>query len=184
MRIIGGEARGRRLATPVGHDTRPTYDRVRESVFGILGPRLRGAAVLDLFAGSGALALEALSRGAERAVFVDHSRKAADAIRTNIEAVRVADRARLLVCDWREALQKLRGERFTLVFLDPPYRMEDVYEQAAREILEYGLLAPDGRMVFEHARGVKITLPSPLVVCDVRRYGDTSVSFAYAEEPL
>ena len=122
MRIISGQARGRKLATLEGENTRPTLDRTREALFNILQTRVRGAKVLDLFAGSGALGLEALSRGAQSAVFCDVSRQACAVIQKNIEALRAQDRSRLLCCDAMDALARLAGESFDVVFLDPPYR--------------------------------------------------------------
>ena len=128
MRIIAGEAKGRKLYVPGGEDTRPTADRIRESVFGILGPRVLEARVLDLFGGTGALALEALSRGAARATIVDSSVKAIACIRRNAEAVLGADMARVEIfrADYRQAIERL-AQPFDLVFLDPPYRLSLIH---------------------------------------------------------
>ena len=104
MRIIAGDAGGRQLAAPKGMDTRPTQDKVKESLFSILRNDLEGARVLDLFAGSGALGLEAISRGAESAVFCDVSKKAVAAVKRNIELMRCADRTRVVQGDWRSAV--------------------------------------------------------------------------------
>ena len=125
MRIIAGEAKGRKLYAPGGEDTRPTADRIRESVFGILGSRTQGARVLDLFGGTGALALEALSRGAAGATIIDSNVKAVACIRRNAEAVLGAEcstRAEIIRADYRKAIERLTGA-YDLVFLDPPYRM-------------------------------------------------------------
>jgi len=178
MRIIGGEARGRTLYAPTGLDTRPTSDRVRESLFNILGARVIDARVLDLFAGSGALALEAISRGAERAVLVDRDRKAAFAIERNIRAVNAQNPARLLRCDWRAAVARLAGECFTLVFLDPPYRMEGLCAQAAISLHEAGLVETGCILAMEHHREVDIDLPLPFEIFDRRQYSDAALSFA------
>lgn len=177
MRIISGEARGRTLAAPKGMDTRPTLDRVRESLFNILRPWLADARVLDLFAGSGALGLEAVSRGAASAVFVDSARAAQEAVRHNIGVVNAGDRATLLKCDWRAALRRLsaQGTEFNLVFLDPPYHMEH-----ADEMLEMlrtcGVLAADALVVYEHATD---TPPDTAawVTADRRAYRDTTITF-------
>ena len=133
MRIIAGSARGTPLLAPRGMDTRPTQDKVKESLFNMLQGAWEGGAALDLFAGSGALGLEAVSRGAELAVLVDQSKEAAQCIRRNIEKLRFQDRAELLNCDWKQAVSKLarEGRRFELVFLDPPYRMDDLGRCAA-----------------------------------------------------
>ena len=130
MRIIAGSAGGRLLVAPKGMDTRPTQDKIKESLFSILGGETDGARVLDLFAGSGALGLESISRGAKFAVFVDKSRPAQEAVAKNVEALRLGAQTELLRCHWKIALKKLeaRGDRFDLIFLDPPYRMEDAPE--------------------------------------------------------
>jgi len=127
MRIISGDARGRTLVAPAGQKTRPTQDYVRESLFNILQFQVNGASVLDLFAGTGALALESISRGAASAVLVDSDRSACEAIRKNIRSVQCADRCRLIQRDYRQALGEIAadGEKFSLVFLDPPYRMTE-----------------------------------------------------------
>ena len=124
MRIISGEARGRTLFAPAGDQTRPTSDKIRGSLFNILNGRVEDAEVLDLFGGTGALALEALSRGAARAVIVDSSRAAIEVIRRNAGNVlkdALAERALILKTDYRSAISSLHGRRFDLVFLDPPY---------------------------------------------------------------
>ena len=128
MRIIAGEARSRTILAPEGRDTRPTLDRVRENLFNILQWQCPGARVLDLFAGSGALALEALSRGAAEAVLADCDARAVRVERQNVEALGFSQRARVLQADWRETVRKLsaEGRSFQLVFLDPPYAMEDL----------------------------------------------------------
>ena len=183
MRIIAGEKRSRRLAAPEGTDTRPTADRVREALFSILGRRVSGARVLDLYAGSGALALESLSRGAAAAVLVDCGAKACRVIRENIDALAYGDRAQLLRMTDTAALAKLSaaGEQFDLVFLDPPYRMDTapVCERLARE----GLLAAGGLIVTEHAKETPPAVSGALALTDRRIYGVTGLSlFARAGE--
>ena len=182
MRIIGGEARGRRLFAPQGMETRPTADKVRESLFNILRFEVADARVLDLFSGSGAMALEAVSRGARSAVLVDVSRKAADAIRRNIELTRFEEQTRLMTCDWRRAIDQLPGEPFDLVFLDPPYRMLEVYDQAAHALLEKKLLPPGAILVMEHASECTLPLTPPFAVCDERTYGAAGVSLVRRDE--
>lgn len=120
MRVITGQARGRRLISPEGYDVRPTTDKVKESIFNIIQFRLEGAAVLDLFAGSGQLGIEALSRGAERAVFVDSSRKSLDVVKKNIELCRFTSQTQTFLCD-ASAFLRTTNEKFDIVFLDPPY---------------------------------------------------------------
>jgi len=173
LRIIAGSARGRRLAAPRGLDTRPTADRVRESLFSMLTPRLSGARVLDLFAGSGALGLEALSRGARTAVFADNARAAQQAVRRNIEALSFGERSALLCMDAAAAIARLRGERFDIVFIDPPYAMRT--GALLSDLFSAGLLAEDGLIVHEHQRDAEIVSPYQLV--EQRRYGDTMITF-------
>ena len=187
MRIIAGSARGRRLDAPAGPDTRPTADRVRESLFSIVAPRLSGARVLDLFAGSGALGLEALSRGAERAVFVDSAAAARQAVRRNIEALSFGDRSTLLSMDALAAVARLRGERFDIIFIDPPYAMRT--DALFSAVCDAKLLSADGLIVYEHGREANPDfLPgaagqpptqtgAPFATIDRRRYGDTVVTF-------
>lgn len=128
MRIIAGRARGRTIDTPVGMDTRPTLDRVRESLFNILQPHVMDARVLDLFAGSGALALEAVSRGALSAVLVDHDKAAVTCEQRNIDKLGFSSQTTVLHTAWENALQTLKRQNlcFDMVFLDPPYVMQDL----------------------------------------------------------
>ena len=171
MRIVAGEYGGRRLAAPRGGRTRPTADRVREALFSMLGP-VADARVLDLFAGSGALGLEALSRGAAEATFVDSSAAAVRAVRANLEAlgadavVRRAD-ARAFLRNARTA-----GRQYDLVFLDPPYQRAGALAEALAGDLA-AVLAPRARVVVESDRRSPLELPLPLQVD--RRYGDTVI---------
>ena len=178
MRIIAGEARGRRLYAPVGEETRPTADRIRESIFGILGARVPGAQVLDLFGGSGALALEALSRGAARATIVDSGVKPIACIRRNAEAVlgEDVDRAQIIRADYRKAIERMR-DGFDLVFLDPPYRMEAAYADALARLRERGLLLKEAVIVLERSAARDVPLPGGFSVRDARLYGETCVEF-------
>lgn len=184
MRIISGEAKGRKLFAPKGLNTRPTADRVKESVFNILGRRVVDAWVLDLFSGSGALALESLSRGAAFAAMVDQDRSAAAVIEKNIALLRYEDRTLLLNADWRRALKRLEGRRFSLVFLDPPYRMVESYGQAALALKEGGLLAENGTLVMEHSGDFSLEghLPPDFLIFDRRIYGESAVSFVRRTE--
>ena len=183
MRITGGKLRSRRLVAPKGDATRPSSDRVRESLFSILGSRCVDAHVLDLFAGTGALAFEALSRGARGAVLVDRSREALTAIRANAATLGLANVSRIVSDSVERALATLdAADPFDLVFVDPPYK--DTSDGSVARILEAltrrSLLAPDGLLVLEHAeRDASPDLPG-LARVDVRRYGDTALAF-YAE---
>lgn len=176
MRIISGSARGRTIVAPQGMDTRPTQDYVRESLFNILRADVPGARVLDLFAGSGALGLEALSRGAEHAVFVDSARAAVACVRRNVETLRMDGRCQVLACDWRAAAQRLAGGGFDLVFIDPPYRMENTGEMCAA-LLDAGVLAAACLLVVEHRRGCPPAVDARFEMLQTRRYGDTEITF-------
>ncbi|MBR1407923.1 MAG: 16S rRNA (guanine(966)-N(2))-methyltransferase RsmD [Clostridia bacterium] len=177
MRIIAGEARGRTLVAPAGSGTRPTQDYVRESLFNILAPRLEDARVLDLFAGTGALSLEAISRGAAYAALCDKDRAALSCIRKNIEAVRCGDRCSVFAGDYAACIRRLSGEKpFDIVFLDPPYRMENTGEICSR-LREAGLLSEEALIVVEHRRGTPPEVDAHFRVDGCRRYGDTEISF-------
>jgi 16S rRNA (guanine966-N2)-methyltransferase len=171
MRVIAGAHRGRTLQAPRGAATRPTSDRVREALFSILG-ELDGLAVLDLFAGSGALAIEALSRGAREATLVDRSAGAIAAIRRNLETLGIdAEVVRGDALAWCEQAKR-RARQYDLVFLDPPYRHGSLLGGRLTAALG-GLLAPGARVVAESDRRQPIGLGLPLL--DERRYGDTLI---------
>lgn len=178
MRIISGEARGRKLVAPAGEDTRPTADKVRGSLFNIIGARVYDARVLDLFGGTGAMSLEALSRGAEHAVIVDCAREAIQAIERNAEAVlkeELSSRARIIKADYRSALGALNGMKFDLVFLDPPYKMVDAYADALNRLRAMGALNEDCLIILERQRELSIAIPEGFESFDTRNYGATSV---------
>ncbi|MCI8514865.1 MAG: 16S rRNA (guanine(966)-N(2))-methyltransferase RsmD [Lachnospiraceae bacterium] len=150
MRVIAGKAKSLPLKTTEGANTRPTTDRIKETLFNILGPAIPGCRFLDLFSGSGAIGIEALSRGAEEAVFVEHDKKAAVCLRENLAFTRLADRAVILETDVLSALERLtrEGTCFDLIFLDPPYGK--LWEKKVLEALsKSGLLASEGRIVVE-----------------------------------
>ncbi len=172
MRVIAGRYGGRRLTAPPGTDTRPTSDRVREALFSILGARVAGARVLDLFAGSGALGIEALSRGAAEATFVDAAPAAIRAIRANLAAL--GAEAQVVRGDALAALRTAReaARQYDLVFLDPPYRHAGRLAPGLSRGIE-GLLAPGGSVVSESDRREPLALELPLL--DERRYGDTLI---------
>ncbi|HUR84288.1 MAG TPA: 16S rRNA (guanine(966)-N(2))-methyltransferase RsmD [Solirubrobacteraceae bacterium] len=172
MRVVAGIYGGRRLVAPPGTATRPTSDRVREALFSVLGAGVQGARVLDLYAGSGALGIEALSRGAAAAVFVDHSPKAIAAVTANLEALGIEARVRRM-----EARAALRAppdlaDPYDLVFLDPPYRRAAGLGRELSEALP-AVLAPGARIVSESDRREPLELGFPLT--DERRYGDTVI---------
>lgn len=153
MRVVAGTARSILLETPAGNDTRPTTDRIKETLFNMLQPYVPGATVLDLFAGSGGLGIEALSRGADYACFVDMSRDAVRCITGNLKRTKLVDRADVLSMDYRNALLKLKttGKGFDLIFLDPPYGKGLEY-QALELLSETGLAVDDALVVVETTR--------------------------------
>ena len=180
MRIISGEARGRTIFAPQGSDTRPTSDKIRGSLFNIIASRVQDARVLDLFGGTGALALEALSRGAESAVIADNARAAQQAIERNARSVLQDEfeyRAQIIRSDYRAAISALEGRMFDLVFLDPPYRMTEAYGDALKRLLAGDMLAPGCLIVLERMKRASVVLPEAFNVFDTRDYGDTAVDF-------
>jgi 16S rRNA (guanine(966)-N(2))-methyltransferase RsmD len=172
LRVIAGRYGGRRLQTPRGAATRPTSDRVREALFSILGARVAGARVLDLFAGSGALGLEALSRGAAEATFVDSSPAAQRAIRANLAAL--GTEAEVVRADALRWLRSASGaaRQYDLVFLDPPYRRAGVVAGELSAAVS-PVLAPQALVVAESDRRAPLELDLPTI--DQRRYGDTLI---------
>lgn len=179
MRVIAGKARGHRLLTLKGEPTRPTQDRVKESVFNILSATLSDARVLDLFAGSGALSIEALSRGAASARLVESSRAAARVITQNLERTGFRDAAQLWVGDALEAISRLskQGEMFDLIFVDPPYD-RGLARRTLRALAESSLLTPETTIVVEHSRKEELdSNVENLQMIRQRSYGDTLVSF-------
>ena len=148
MRIIAGERKGMTLYSIEGRDTRPTTDRIKETLFNILAAEVPGSVFLDLYAGTGQIALEALSRGAEKAVLVENSRKAVPCIRQNIEKTRYTDKAELLERDVFAALSYLNGRSFDIVFCDPPYQ-SGVEEKLLLALSSWNIVNEDGLVIVE-----------------------------------
>lgn len=170
MRIIAGEFRGRTLKAPPDRRARPTADRVREAWFSILGAELQGATVLDLFAGSGALGLEALSRGASRVDFVEVSKSSLDALRANVAALDVESRVRIHRGDALAFVERLDPHAYDLVVADPPYRSD----AAARLVARFRERPFARLLVVEHQ--ARDEIPGD----ETRRYGDTALTFCRA----
>ena len=187
MRIIAGKFKGRQLAPLGGAELRPTLDRVRESVFNILTGRTPGARVLDLFAGTGAVGLEALSRGAERVVFVEPAREAQSLIRKNMEKCGVdAASATLLSCTAQKALGTLarQAAAFDLVYVDPPFDA-GLYEPTLKALAESPVVHSGSWVLAEHFhKAVLEDSYGRLIRFDLRRMGDTSLSFYGLEEDI
>ena len=172
MRVVAGVYGGRRLVAPPGDATRPTSDRVREALFSVLGVSVHGARVLDLFAGSGALGIEALSRGAASAVFVDRAPRAVTAVKANLEALGIEAEVRRAEARAWLRTASARADAYDLVFLDPPYRRAGELGRELSEALA-AVLAPGARVVTESDRRDPLELKLPLL--DERRYGDTVI---------
>lgn len=184
MRVVAGRLGGRRLRTVPGRGTRPTADRVREALFAILGERVTGARVLDLFAGTGALAIEALSRGARSAVLVEPDARAASVIRANLEALGLAASARVRRTRAETYLRRPGGEPFDLVFLDPPYAFPVGTLAGLLARLAVGFLAPGAVVAVESsARAEAPPWPPGFTPDPPRRYGDTALHLATWEGP-
>lgn len=186
MRVIAGSAGGRRLEAPAGTAVRPTADRVREALFSSLGAAVAGATVLDLFAGSGALGIEALSRGAAHAVLVERDRRAAVAVARNLARTGLDGRATLVRTDATAYVRHPRGGPFDIVLLDPPYEhpTPDLYALVTA-LAETGGLAPDATVVVERDRRDQTgdAEPPSLLGLDRRRvYGDTVLLYLRSVE--
>jgi 16S rRNA (guanine966-N2)-methyltransferase len=181
MRIVGGLFRGRALKAPHSQAIRPTSDRLRESIFDILahayGDAVKGANVVDLFAGTGALGLEALSRGAARVLFVDDKAEARALLRANIEVLGLGGVTRVFRRDAAKLGAAPPGEMFSLAFLDPPYG-KGLATRALASLASGGWLAPDALVVVEEAADARVELPEEFEELERRRYGDTKVVIA------
>jgi 16S rRNA (guanine966-N2)-methyltransferase len=179
LRVIAGALKGRRLRTIAGLRTRPTAERTREAIFNILGPAVRHAHVLDLFAGTGAYGIEALSRGAASALFIEFDREACAVLNGNIQACGVAGQAGVLRWNASRNLTCLRNHepQFQLIFMDPPYG-RDLVEPALSHLHDAECLAQGARLVIEHGNDDPLPQPAgPYRLQDRRRYGRTLVSF-------
>ena len=179
MRIIGGKFKGRKLRPVQGTRTRPTSDRTREAIFNIIAPQVRGARVLDLFAGTGAMGLEALSRGARSAVFIDVSRQSLSVLRENLAVLSLESTIRVIRWDLTQNLSCLHSmpRAFDLVFLDPPYNKNLIIP--ALDHLHLSQSMEDGaRIIVEHSQLEPVEPDAlPFETVDQRRYGKTLVTF-------
>lgn len=175
MRIITGEYRGRRLESPIGYDVRPTTDKVKEAIFNLLMNDIWDAVVVDLFAGTGNLGLEALSRGAKRCYFCDNSRESLNLVKTNIAKCNAQDKSMVLAGDYSKALDRIK-EKVQVFLIDPPYR-DGLYEKCLNQIDELDLLDKEGIIITEH--GVHDPVPQQagnLVKVKEKKYGKILVS--------
>lgn len=174
MRIVAGKFRGTNLLTFDADNIRPTVDRVRENIFNKIQFGISGSKVLDLFGGTGAVSLEFLSRGAESVITCDNNAKSLNLIKKNFEKVGI--KPNLKSCDYLVALDDCRGQKFDFIFLDPPFAT-DYGEKSLEKIFEYGLLADDGIIIYEHLEGKEFVVPEGIEIYDERKYGTIVVSF-------
>ncbi len=181
MRVIAGKYKGKKLFSPQGNDVRPTTDRIKETVFNILTSKsdFEGATVLDLFSGSGALGIEALSRGATTAVFVDKSRDSIELTKLNL--AHVGAEAEVYFADFRVALRKLSGRQFDFIFLDPPYFGKN--EQTIFDLIQrYDILTQNGIIFLEHSTTIDLPETGERYIIDNRVCGKTTISFLQRRE--
>jgi 16S rRNA (guanine966-N2)-methyltransferase len=179
MRVLAGALKGRRLTTPRGRTTRPTTDQVRIALMDTLMPRLPGARLLDLFAGAGGVGLEALSRGAAHATFVERDTHAVAALRANIDTLGVAAQARVERADVRTALERFAREHasFDIAFLDPPYE-EDAVTPALERLGALALVVEDGVVIAQHlTKRPPLSENGRLTAFRTRRFGETTLTF-------
>ncbi|HEV2289088.1 MAG TPA: 16S rRNA (guanine(966)-N(2))-methyltransferase RsmD [Candidatus Acidoferrales bacterium] len=180
MRVIAGKFKSRRLHPPRGIALRPTSDRLRETLFNILGPTVEGSLFVDVFAGTGAVGIEAISRGAEQVIFIEKNTSAAELIRENLKSLRIVGGVAVLPFEVIRGLKQLAAQRILadLIFLDPPYAQPADYLHVLEFISESHLLAPGGLLIAEHAR--KMELPEKLEKLERSRLveqGDSALSF-------
>ncbi len=178
MRIIGGERRRKKLISVPGITTRPTSDRVKETLFNIIQTQVRGAAVLDLFSGTGALGLEALSRGADRCLFIDYDKQAVATCTKNIAACNYTEKSTLIQWDIAKNLNCLSrySEPWDLVFLDPPYK-KGLADVALSHLASTGALSCESLIIVEHAAGDPPETGDGFILTETRKYGTTALSF-------
>lgn len=183
VRVISGSARGLKLNTPGDDRVRPTTDRVKESMFNIVQDWVYDSQVLDLFAGSGALGIEALSRGASQAVFCDNSLDSIKIIKSNIEKARLADRSQIVSGDFKRCLRDMeaKNQSFDMIFVDPPY-YEGLFEEVLDTIRSCKILKKDGIVIVEHDAKKPIGQVEGLEVYKEKKYGITMLTFYCLED--
>jgi 16S rRNA (guanine966-N2)-methyltransferase len=172
MRITGGQKKGKRVKVSK-RGIRPTKGVVREAIFNIISSRIHNAKVLDIFAGSGALGLEAISRGAQNCVFIEKNPKI---LLKNIDNFSVDDKTRVIMNDYQKGLRKIKGKRFDIIFIDPPYH-KNYIEKTIHLIARYRLLNSRGLIIAEHYVKEEFSLPDSLSILKEKQYGETIVKF-------
>ena len=179
MRIISGKARGTKLYTLEGENTRPTLDRVKESIFSIIQNEIEGATILDLFAGSGAIGLEFLSRGAEKAVLCDSSKEAINIIKKNIEKTHMEQFVKVFNTDFENCLDKLKDEQFDIIYVDPPYATDYILK-SLKKIIQLKITKEKSLIIIEtddEQRVEKEIETLDVEIVDKRKYGRATIIF-------
>ena len=179
MRIISGKARGTKLYTLDSMSTRPTLDRVKESIFNIIRNEIEEAIILDLFTGSGAIGLEMLSRGAKKAVLCDKSKEAIEIVKKNIEKTHMNEKVELYNCDFKSCLEKVKNQKFDIIYIDPPYET-DFIAQSLKKIIELDIIKEESKIILEtdnEQRILKDIENMDVEVIDKRKYGRATIIF-------
>lgn len=183
MRVISGKSRGTKIETIDEDTTRPTLDRVKESLFNIIQGRIQDSVILDLFAGSGALGIEALSRGAKKAYFCDANKSATDIVKKNLKKTHLEENAIVYNCDYKKFIEKTKDSiEFDIIFLDPPYKM-DLAVSACEELIDRKLVRENGIIIIEtdefkrDNEEIKIKLKDKATIVDKRKYGRANLIF-------
>ena len=180
MRVIAGKYKGRTLFSPKDQAIRPTTDRIKENVFNLLQGRILGSRFLDLFGGSGAISIEALSRGAVSAVTVDASRESVELIKKNFNKVGVGREGEIIELAYEVALKRLTGRKFDLIYLDPPYKAPYISDIFAKIAL-CDLLDEEGVVVYEHATEIPFAISEGWMIVDSRKYGSVTIEILSAD---
>ena len=177
MRVIAGSAKGCGLESPKGHGTRPTADRVREALFSAIGDKIIGARFLDLFGGTGAVGIEALSRGAAYTVFTDISPVCIKIIEKNLNKTRLSDKSRLIAGDAAYVLERcLAGDRFDIIYLDPPYKKK-LIDFSINTIVKNKIINLNGMVIAEYGSGENVYMASGVEIIKIKKYGNTRLVF-------
>ena len=179
MRIISGKARGTKLYTLEGENTRPTLDRVKESIFNILQNQIEGSKILDLFAGSGAIGLEFLSRGADKAILCDKSKDAINIIKKNVEKTHMEQKTQIFNADFENCLEKVKNEQFDIIYLDPPYETDYILK-SLKKILQLNITKEKSLIIIEtddEKRIEKQIENIDVKIVDKRKYGRATIIF-------
>ena len=178
MRVISGKCRGTHLVAPEGMETRPTTDRIKETLFNMIAFDLPECRFLDLFSGSGGIGIESLSRGAEKAVFVDQGNEAISCINANLEKTRLTKNAVVMPCSVEKALSQLhrQGETFDIIFMDPPYALAEL-DDLLEMIAQKQLLSEDGYIILERSTNRVVKIPQNLVLWKEKKTKTTTLSF-------